>query len=307
LLLGRTCSAHLDDLAGVMSGHSPPEPAHALTGHRRAQCAHCGAAAPTREDVELGRELPIALAASEIRLLYQGVWARDGRLAAFEALSRWNHPLHGPVPPMRFVPAAEHVGTIASLTDWLVAQATHDARLWPQSWPDVPRLLVNVSGSDLQRHGLADLVLGHCRDTGLAPQRLGVEITESVALADLDLARANLERLAAEGVGVALDDFGSGYSALAQVTKLPITMVKLSAELTEDLAVDPRVHHLVGQLITTLQELGLEVVAEGVDDPARLRALFELGCDYLQGLLLAEPQPAGDIVQLPGRLTVEAA
>jgi EAL domain-containing protein (putative c-di-GMP-specific phosphodiesterase class I) len=290
-----------------MSGSFPPEPAAALTGYRRAQCAHCGAAAPTREDIELGRELPIALAASEIRLLYQAVWARDGRLAAFEALSRWHHPLHGPVPPARFVPAAEHVGTIASLTDWLIAQATHDSRLWPRTWPDVPRLLVNISGSDLQRHGLADLVLGHCRDAGLAPQRLGVEITESVALADIELASTNLERLAAEGVAVALDDFGSGYSALAQLTKLPITMVKLSAELTRDLVVDPRVHHVVGHLIAMLHGLGMEIVAEGVDDAPRLRGLFELGCDYVQGVLLAEPLAGHEIEQLPGRLSVNAA
>ena len=105
------------------------------------------------------------------------------------------------VPPAQFVPAAESVGTIAALTDWLVAQATHDARSWPQLWTPVPRLLVNVSGSDLQRHGLAEQVLGHCRDSGLAPERLGVEITESVALADLALAKTNLDLLAAEGVG----------------------------------------------------------------------------------------------------------
>jgi EAL domain-containing protein (putative c-di-GMP-specific phosphodiesterase class I) len=269
----------------------------------RAQCAHCGAAAPTRGDVELGRELPIALAASEIRLLYQGVWRRDGRLTAFEALSRWNHPLHGEVPPLRFVPAAEFVGTIAALTDWMVAQATHDARRWPHVWDDVPRLLVNVSGSDLQRHGLAELILGHCRDAGLPPQRLGVEITESVALADLDLACANLERLSGEGVGVALDDFGSGYSALAQLTRLPVSMVKLSAELTEDLAIDRRARHLVGSLITTLHGLGLEVVAEGVDDEARLEVLVELGCDHVQGLLLSAPMAATDIVDLPASLS----
>jgi len=285
-----------------MSTLYPHEPAHPLMGSARAQCAHCGAAAPSRADLELGRELPIALAASEIRLLYQGVWRLDGSLAALEALSRWNHPLHGNVPPAQFVPAAEHVGTISSLTDWMVAQATHDARSWPERWASVPRLLVNVSGSDLQRHGLADQILGHCRDAGLSPERLGVEITESVALADLALAKANLDRLAADGVGVALDDFGSGYSALAQLTRLPVSMVKLSAELTEDLAVDPRVRLLVGQLLDLLHGLGLEVVAEGVDDPDRLKALWELGCDLLQGMLLAEPMPASEIVHLPTRL-----
>jgi EAL domain-containing protein (putative c-di-GMP-specific phosphodiesterase class I) len=290
-----------DDLAGVMSMLSPREPA---LGARRAQCAHCGAAAPSREDIELGRELPIALAANEIRLLYQGVWRRDGRLAGFEALSRWDHPLHGPVPPLRFVPVAEHVGTIAALTDWMVAQATHDARLWSQHWDPVPRLLVNISGSDLQRHGLADLILGHCRDAGLAPERIGVEITESVALADLDLARLNLERLAAEGVAVALDDFGSGYSALAQLTKLPVNMVKLSAELTEDLAVDDRVRFLVAQLVTLLHGMGMEVVAEGVDDAARLETLVGLGCDYVQGMLLAEPMPAAELAALPARAAI---
>ena len=211
------------------------------------------------------------------------------------------------MPPVRFVPAAEHVGTIVSLTDWMVAQATHDARLWPQTWPAVPRLLVNVSGSDLQRHGLADLILGHCRDAGLPPQRLGVEITESVALADLDLAKANLDRLAAEGVGIALDDFGSGYSALAQLTKLPVTMVKLSAELTEDLVVDPRVRYLVGNLITTLQDWAWRSSPRASTTRPACGALFELGCDFVQGMLLAEPMPAGDIVHLPGRLTVDAA
>jgi EAL domain-containing protein (putative c-di-GMP-specific phosphodiesterase class I) len=172
----------------------------------------------------------------------------------------------------------------------------------------VPRLLVNVSGSDLQRHGLADQVLGHCRDAGLAPERIGVEITESVALADLALAQANLERLAREGVGVALDDFGSGYSALAQLTRLPVTMVKLSAELTEDVATEARSRYLVGHLLDLLHGLGLEVVAEGVDDPARLKALTELGCDLVQGMLLAQPMPATDIVHLPARLrAVDAA
>jgi len=285
-----------------MSTLYPHEPAHPLAASRRAHCAHCGAPAPTRGDLDLGRELPIALAANEIRLLYQGVWRHDGTLSAFEALSRWNHPLHGEVPPVQFVPAAESVGTIAALTDWLVAQATHDARSWPQIWNPVPRLLVNVSGSDLQRHGLADQVLGHCRDAGLSPDRLGVEITESVALADLALAKTNLDRLAGEGVAVAVDDFGSGYSALAQLTKLPITMVKLSAELTEDLTTDPRVRYLVGQLVDTLHGLGMEIVAEGVDDRARLKVLLSLGVDLVQGMLLAEPMPASELASLPSRV-----
>lgn len=285
-----------------MSTLYPHEPAHPLTGTRRAHCAHCGAAAPTREDLDLGRELPIALAANEIRLLYQGVWRHDGVLSAFEALSRWNHPLHGPVPPAQFVPAAESVGTIASLTDWLVAQATHDARAWPTLWNPVPRLLVNVSGSDLQRHGLADQLLGHCRDAGLPPERVGVEITESVALADLAMAKTNLDHLAAHGVAVAVDDFGSGYSALAQLTKLPITMVKLSAELTEDITTDPRVRYLVNQLVDTLHGLGMEVVAEGVDDRARMKLLLGIGVDLMQGMLLAEPLPASELAGLPTRV-----
>ncbi len=285
-----------------MSTLYPHEPAHPRTGTTKAQCAHCGAAAPSREDTELGRELPIALAANEIRLLYQGVWRNDGSLAAFEALSRWNHPLLGSVPPVQFVPAAEHVGTIAALTDWMVAQATHDARVWPKLWDDVPRLLVNVSGSDLQRHGLADQILSHAREAGLAPERLGVEITESVALADLGLAKANLDLLAAQGVGVALDDFGSGYSALAQLTKLPISMVKLSAELTQDVAVDERERYLVGELIEMLHGLDMEIVAEGVDDAVRLQVLTELNCDLVQGMLLAEPMASGDIIHLPAQL-----
>ena len=113
------------------------------------------------------------------------------------------------------------------------------------------------------------------------------------------MAKTNLDLLAAEGVAVAVDDFGSGYSALAQLTKLPITMVKLSAELTEDLTTDPRVRYLVGQLVETLHGLGMEIVAEGVDDRARLKVLLGLGVDLVQGMLLAEPLPAGDLAKLP--------
>ncbi len=282
-----------------MSTLYPPEPVNPPTRQHRGQCGHCGAPAPSREDLELGRELPIALAAGEIRLLYQAVWRRDGALEAFEALSRWSHPLHGPVPPARFVPAAEHVGTIGALTDWMVAQATHDARNWPQLWSPAPSLLVNISGSDLVRPGLADLVLGHCRDAGVSPERIGVEITESVALADFDRAQASLARLADEGVSVAIDDFGSGYSSLAQLTKLPLSMVKLSSDVIDAVALDDRVRYLVERLLDLLHGLGLRVVAEGVDDPARLDVLVQLGCDMVQGMLLAEPLAAGDIARLP--------
>ncbi|MEV6595908.1 EAL domain-containing protein [Actinoplanes sp. NPDC051346] len=217
---------------------------------------------------------------------------KDGAVVAVEALARWTDPIAGPVDPEVFVTVAERTGLVAAIDDFVLDRACAQAAALASAYGHPIDVHVNVSAARLGRHGLEDAVLRALKQHAVRPSRLVVEITETRRIPDLPRAVEVLHRLRQYGVRVALDDFGSGYNALAQLHSLPVDIVKLDSSLT-DVDVSPdRAGALCRSVLRICAELGVSVVAEGVETPERARALAALGCELGQGYLFGQPGPA---------------
>jgi EAL domain-containing protein (putative c-di-GMP-specific phosphodiesterase class I) len=230
------------------------------------------------------------------------------RLVGFEALIRWNHPRHGLVGPAAFVPVAEETGMIIALGAWVVRRACEQLLALAPNGPDAPWVSVNIAARQLADRALVDMVDAALRDSGLEPTRLKLEVTENVVLSDEDGARAALEKLRARGVRSYMDDFGTGHASLSYLHRLPIGTIKIDRYFVGRMDVSPECLEIVRSVITLARSLGMEVVAEGVEQQAHLTQLRTLGCEYAQGNLLARPKQALDAgellrARLPGLAT----
>ena len=235
-------------------------------------------------------DLRQAIARDELVVHYQPqIRTATGELTGFEALVRWHHPVHGLVPPSRFIPFAEETGLIVSLGDWVLRAACREAA----SWSCPLRVAVNLSTQQLQQVDLPETVLGILTETGLSPSRLEVEITESAIIDDMGRALAILRRLKALGVGIAMDDFGTGYSSLATLQAFPFDRIKIDRTFVGQLDVNPQAAVIVRAVLGLGRSLGMGVVAEGVETPAQHSFLSDACCDELQGYLFGKPQPIG--------------
>jgi EAL domain-containing protein (putative c-di-GMP-specific phosphodiesterase class I) len=221
---------------------------------------------------------------------YQPIFAADGRsLLGYEALMRWPHPGRGMVPPNEFIPLAEASGLIEALGLFALERACAEAARWPGALT----VSVNLSAAQFQgRHDLAALVQ-HCLQTsGLAPERLVLEITESLLMSDAESVVRTLNALALMHVHIAMDDFGTGYSSLGSLWRFPFDKVKIDRAFVKDLEHDDRVALVVRSIVALSHSLGMRVTAEGVETPAQAATLRRLGCDELQGFLLGRPAPS---------------
>jgi diguanylate cyclase (GGDEF)-like protein len=218
----------------------------------------------------------------------------DGRIVSVEALVRWDHPQHGMLPPIAFIPLAEHTGLIRPLTRYVLDAALRQLREWIDDGLDL-RVAVNVSGRDLLDLALPDEVAAGLERHGVDPRRLELEISENTILTDPTRARAVLLRLSELGVRTSIDDFGAGYSSLGYLKRLPIDALKIDKSFVIDMASDQDDAVIVRSTIELGHNLGMEVVAEGVETPEAWRELAELGCDIAQGYLLSRPCPAADV------------
>ncbi|PTA68463.1 putative bifunctional diguanylate cyclase/phosphodiesterase [Deinococcus arcticus] len=245
--------------------------------------------------------LPGAAARGELFLAYQPVMAvQSGAWVSVEALLRWTHPVHGPVSPATFVPIAERSGQIYALGDWALRAAVREVLQARAVWPQA-RVNVNVSPVQLLTPDFAAQVMA-VLDTLQAPaDLLTLEVTESTVMQNVSLACTHLRQLREAGVRVALDDFGSGHSSLGVLTELPLDVVKLDRSfLRASLGGTQRAALLHGS-IRLASDLGLAVVAEGVEDEAMLQRLRDLGCTYAQGYHIARPQALATLLaQRPG-------
>ena len=247
------------------------------------------------------QELRAAIRSGDLHLLYQPVLALHGggpaataerEVVAVEALVRWDHPRLGPLGPGAFVPAAEDSGLVVELDLWVLAEATRALGRWDErSGPPPQRVAVNLSGRSLVDPRLRGAVLESLAHSGLPPSRLELEVVESRALVDLPGVVEQLSALRSLGVGIALDDFGTGFSTLTWLQELPADRVKLDRSFTTSLTASPKGPALVRGVLALAQQLGLEVVGEGVETPAQLAALHDAGCRLFQGYLLARPGP----------------
>ncbi len=242
------------------------------------------------ERLELEAELQRAIARRELVLHYQPIIElATGAVAGVEALVRWIHPERGVVPPAAFIPIAEATGLIVPLGRLVLDAACRAAAEWRALGAHATTVAVNVSGRQLQHATFVEDVAAVLHASGLAPQRLVLEVTESVLLADLETALGRLEALRALGVQLALDDFGTGYSSLAYLQRLPVDVLKIDRTFTADLTAGGRRSAVARAVGMFAGALGLRTVAEGIETPEQHAELAALGCGFGQGYLYAPP------------------
>ncbi len=220
----------------------------------------------------------------------------SGHVCSVEALVRWPHPVHGLIPPDRFIPLAERTGLIAPLTNWVLGEAIRQSREWQRAGL-LLGVSVNLSMWNLHDPALPDHVAALLHAHGLSPAWLRLELTESALMADTDRAMDVLARLATLGVHLAVDDFGSGYSSLAYLKKLPVDELKIDKGFVREMATDETDGAIVASTVALGHALGLRVVAEGIEDRATWDLLTGMGCDVAQGYHLSRPLPPDALVR----------
>jgi diguanylate cyclase len=257
---------------------------------------------PGRARARSGREIQVESALrraipDELVAHYQPVVALDGgRAVAAEALVRWQHPIRGLVPPGEFIPVAEESGLVVALGNWMLAESCRQA----VHWRDEVRVSVNVSGRQIAEGSLVDAVASALGDSGLAPDRLQLELTETVLMDDIDRHVALVWALKELGVSLALDDFGKGYSSLSYLHRFPIDRIKIDRAFVGGLPDSRADLAIVSAVLSFARALEMEVVAEGVETQAHVDALRSLGCEYAQGFFFHRPVPAEELADLLG-------
>jgi len=244
-----------------------------------------------RERLELEAELRRAVALNAFAVRYQPVVELGSeRLTGFEALVRWPRG-EVTVTPDQFIPLAEETGLIRPLGRWVLEQACRQAAQWRERFPGSGGLSVsvNLSAQQVVEPGLAGRVRATLAETGLPPQALRLEITETVLLDDAEIVRAQLEALHALGVRLVLDDFGTGYSSLSHIKRHPIDTIKIDRSFVEGIERDRDSQAIAGAIVQMAEGLRMQVIAEGVSEPAQAEALARLGCRFAQGFLYAPP------------------
>jgi len=239
----------------------------------------------TRFRRALQEELRGAIGSPTISLHYQPQSRADGKRVGFEALVRWRHPERGSIPPSEFIAVAEECGLIIPLSRWILREACEEAASWRQPLS----VSVNLSPVQFQHDNLLELVTSLLVETGLDPNRLILEVTEGVLIANYERAKKALTDLRACGVQIALDDFGTGYSALSHLQDFPLSEIKIDKSFVADLGVKPQSEAIIRSVIDLGHTLQLRVVAEGVETTDQLDRLVRADCDIIQGYLVGKP------------------
>jgi diguanylate cyclase (GGDEF)-like protein/PAS domain S-box-containing protein len=244
---------------------------------------------------KLEHDLRIGIGNKEFELYYQPVIRLDTqRISGFEALVRWNHPERGLVMPNDFIPLAEEVGLIVPLGEWVLRDACHQAAKWPG---DI-HVAINLSPAQFKGRNIEQLVFSALSYSGLAPQRLELEITETVLLADEEATLVTLHKLRAFGVRIALDDFGTGYSSLGYLRSFPFDKIKIDRSFVADLLTHKDSLAIVRAVTGLGASLGMSITAEGVETVPQLDWLRKEGCTEVQGYLFSPPRPASELSEM---------
>ncbi|MFC0004256.1 putative bifunctional diguanylate cyclase/phosphodiesterase [Micromonospora siamensis] len=257
--------------------------------------------APTRDTADLGRltlggELPRAVADHEFTVNFQPIVdLGSGEVTGAEALARWHHPTHGLIDPLRFLEAVERSGLLPAFAEAILDQALTAARSWRDAGFDLP-VSVNVSPRSLLDARFPGAVLARLRAHDLPPDRLVLELTETLTLSQLDVVDRVLSRLRDAGVRLALDDFGTGYSSLSLLSRIPVHELKIDRSFVDAMATSTEAAAVIRSTLDLGRSLQLDVVAEGVENEPQRHALWELGCGSGQGHLFARPLPAGALL-----------
>ena len=251
------------------------------------------------ESMAMEAALRNALKRNEFLLHYQPqIDFASGRIIGAESLLRWQHPELGLVPPGRFIPIAEERGLIGKLGDWVLHAVCRQAVVWQKAGIRLVPIAVNISALQFKEGALRDSVLSALDESGLAPEFLVLEITESVLMDDVDQAINVLRELGEMGIAIEIDDFGTGYSSLSYLKRLPIHRLKIDQSFVRDLTTDPDDAAIIGAIISMARNLKLEIIAEGVETAAQAAFLHAQGCQAMQGFLFSRPQAADDFARL---------
>ena len=256
------------------------------------------AEAQARRAMEI--DLHDALRKGELELYFQPLFGlSQNRVTAFEALLRWNHPERGMVSPVQFIPLAEETGLIVPIGEW----ALHEACRIAATWADDIRIAVNISPVQFRSATLNSIVLQALARSGLAPQRLELEITESLFIDNVEATLGSLHSLRALGVRIALDDFGTGYSSLSYLRSFPFDKLKIDRSFIVDLLAHDGATAIIRAITTLADALGIETTAEGVESSEQLEILRAEGCNQIQGYFFSRPIPAGQVAALLEKLS----
>ncbi|WP_028138359.1 sensor domain-containing protein [Bradyrhizobium japonicum] len=253
----------------------------------------------------LHQDLSMAIKNGELSLAFQpqgatGDSVAESEIIGFEALARWQHPVRGQVSPAEFIPIAEESGLIVEMGEWILRETCREAA----SWPKPLQVAVNLSPAQFMHGDVVGLVHSILLETGLAPGRLELEITEGVLIEDFDRGLALLRRLKALGVRISMDDFGSGYSSLSYLQAFPFDKIKIDRAFIVNLGRNPQSAAIVRAVIDLGHGLDMSIIAEGVETIEQLAFLAKEGCDGVQGYLLGKPLPIGKYAGLVGRAEV---
>jgi diguanylate cyclase (GGDEF)-like protein len=248
--------------------------------------------------LELEVALRRAVKHDELRLVYQPIVSlEDGETVGVEALLRWQHPTRGLLPPSEFICVAERTGAIVAMGEWVLRTACLEAARWPEnSRGEKPYVSVNLSPRQFSRPNLVGTVASVLHDAGLPPQRLALEVTESLLLEDFDRPAETLRGLERLGVTIVLDDFGTGYSSLSYLNRFPISQLKLDRSFVARLGEGGPEEAVTTAIAGMAKALSMTLVAEGVESEAHVRALRLLGLRLAQGYHFARPQPIETLV-----------
>ena len=233
-----------------------------------------------------------AIAREEFELHYQPVMdAKTRQLCGVEALVRWRHPTRGLIPPDRFIPLAESTGLIAQLGEWVLQQACTDAT----SWPAHIKVAINISAVQFRKGNLFDVVLCALVETGLPPERLELEITETSLLENQEAHLTTIRQLKNIGISMALDDFGTGYSSVSYLTNFPFDKIKIDKSFTQGVLNRRDCAAVVSSVLALAHGLGTVTTAEGVETEEQLEYMRNAGVDLVQGYLLGRPVPLSQL------------
>ncbi len=252
-----------------------------------------------RDRRQLTADLRDAIRGDQLQLVYQPIVdLKDGRVRGYEALARWTHPTRGFVSPAEFVPLAEQNGLIVELGSWVLDTATKQLASWQRVWQDQRYVSVNVGAAQLTQHKLHEQVRHALEASGLAPELLLLEVTETSLIADLKASVEVMNRVRELGCRFALDDFGTGYSSLSYLQKFPIDILKVDKAFVDTIT-EPAGGMLVRAIIDMATGLRLKVVAEGIEEIDQATELQRFGCDYAQGYHFSRPVAVAEVANGP--------
>lgn len=254
--------------------------------------------AETLLEMSLEHRLRAAVHDHLFNVYYQPIVDTAGGVLGFEALLRWNDPVHGAVSPVQFIPIAERTGLIVPLGNWVLEQACKQAAAWRLAGSQVSKMSVNVSSAQLAHEGFVTIVLSTLKETGLPAELLDLELTESVLIENHGQTQQTLELLRKFGVRLSIDDFGTGYSSLSYLRDLPVHTLKIDRAFVNDIEHSSHARSLIQGMIDMGHSLHLRILAEGVENGRQMEILTAAGCDQIQGFHISKAVPADAAEQL---------